>query len=117
MAAPVATAAAPPCAQCGGAGALRCAGCRGVHYCSRACQKAAWPGHKARCKDILSILYEGQQLTSERGFVREHWARRLPPSCDVEALLGPPGEPLDAGEHARAAGNSPGGGRGRAQQR
>ena len=91
-----AAAAAPPCAQCGGAGALRCAGCRGVHYCSRACQKAAWPGHKALCKHLLSRVYKGQQLASERGFVREYWARFLPAGCDVESLLGPPGEPLDA---------------------
>jgi hypothetical protein len=96
MAAPAPASAPAPCAHCGGAGALRCAGCRGVHYCSRGCQKAAWPGHKERCKLILSTMYKGQQLTSERGFVREHWARHLPPGCDVEALLGPPGEPLDA---------------------
>ena len=77
MATPAPAAAASPtpsCAHCGGAGALRCAGCRGVHYCSRGCQKA-W---------------------SERSFVREYWAPHLPPGCDVEALLGPPGEPLDA---------------------
>ena len=94
MAAPAAAASAP-CAHCGGAGALRCAGCRGVHYCSRGCQKAAWPGHKAYCKRIMEA-YGGQQLASERGFVREHWALFLPAGCDVEELLGPPGEPLDA---------------------
>ena len=99
MAAPAAAAAvtaAPPCAHCGGAGALRCAGCRGVHYCSRACQKAAWPGHKALCKLMLSGMFGSQQLASERGFVREYWARYLPAGRDVEALLGAPDEPLDA---------------------
>jgi ankyrin repeat protein len=93
MAAP---AAASPCAQCGGAGALRCAGCRGVHYCSRGCQKAAWPAHKRLCKHTLSNVFKGQQLTSERGFVREYWAHLLPAGRDMESLLGPPGEPLDA---------------------
>ena len=99
MAAPAAAAAAaaaPPCVHCGGPGALRCAGCRAVHYCSRACQKAAWPGHKAHCKHMLSERYGGQQLASERGFVREYWAPRLPDGCNVDALVGPPGEPLDA---------------------
>jgi ankyrin repeat protein len=26
-----------------------CKGCRSVHYCSAACQKLAWPEHKAQC--------------------------------------------------------------------
>ena len=96
MAAPAPASSPAPCAHCGGAGDLRCAGCRGVHYCSRGCQKAAWPGHKFHCKLMLSKAFGGKQLASERGFVREHWAGLLPPGCDVEALLGPPGEPLDA---------------------
>ena len=97
MAAPAAaTAATPTCPHCGGPGALRCAGCRAVHYCSRACQKAAWPGHKAHCKFMLSKMFDGEQLASERGFVREYWAPHLPDSCDVESLLGAPDEPLDA---------------------
>ena len=39
------------CGNCGGAGArLRCARCKAVHYCSAACQKAAWPAHKVVCQ-------------------------------------------------------------------
>jgi hypothetical protein len=26
-----------------------CAACKGVSYCSRACQRAAWPAHKKKC--------------------------------------------------------------------
>ncbi|KAG2491412.1 hypothetical protein HYH03_010201 [Edaphochlamys debaryana] len=39
------------CAQCGKDGAPKvCAGCGGaVRYCSRECQKAHWPSHKAEC--------------------------------------------------------------------
>ena len=50
--APAAAAAAPPCVHCGGPGALRCGGCRGVHYCSRGCQKAAWPAHKLQASYV-----------------------------------------------------------------
>ena len=82
------------CAQCGGPGALRCAGCRGVLYCGRACQRAAWAGHKDLCKRMMSVVFEGKQLASERDFVLEYWARFLPAACDVDSLL-PPGEPLD----------------------
>jgi MYND finger len=27
-----------------------CGACHGMRYCSAACQKAAWPAHKAACK-------------------------------------------------------------------
>jgi hypothetical protein len=93
------------CAQCGGHGTLRCAGCRGVLYCGRACQKAGWAAHKGICKIMMSVAFGGKQLASERDFVLEYWARILPAACDVEALL-PPGEPLDvaaAFERCRAA--------------
>lgn len=42
----------PLCEQCGATSAqalLICGGCRAVSYCSRECQKSAWPGHKASC--------------------------------------------------------------------
>jgi hypothetical protein len=103
--APAEPALEPVCAQCGGPATERCAGCRGVHYCGRACQKAAWPGHKRLCKRTMSAAFGGKQLASERDFVLEFWAPHLPTSCDVDVLL-PPGEPLDAGaafERCRAA--------------
>ena len=31
----------------------RCSACKNVHYCSRACQKAAWPRHKKTCRKVL----------------------------------------------------------------
>lgn len=41
--------------QCQGCGALtkerkRCSRCKKAYYCSVACQKAAWDGHKAECR-------------------------------------------------------------------
>ena len=38
-----------PCAHCGGAGAKCCKGCRLAYFCSRDCQRAAWPQHSAWC--------------------------------------------------------------------
>jgi hypothetical protein len=39
------------CAMCGAEGGPLsvCAACKGVSYCSRACQRAAWPAHKNKC--------------------------------------------------------------------
>jgi hypothetical protein len=41
----------PPAMVCGACGATEgcasmCSGCRSVRYCSRECQRAAWPAHK-----------------------------------------------------------------------
>jgi hypothetical protein len=33
-------------------GQHRCTGCFLEIYCSKACQQAAWPGHKASCKEV-----------------------------------------------------------------
>ena len=39
-----------PCDECGVGGArLKCSTCKVARYCSRACQKAAWKGHKQAC--------------------------------------------------------------------
>jgi hypothetical protein len=41
------------CAACRKhASSTRCARCRAVYYCGRACQKAHWKGHKAGCQEI-----------------------------------------------------------------
>ncbi|KAI0713527.1 hypothetical protein C8Q76DRAFT_463932 [Earliella scabrosa] len=36
----------------------RCAGCSGVLYCSKECQKAAWPNHKSMCRLRLDSISE-----------------------------------------------------------
>jgi hypothetical protein len=40
------------CAECGcvGPNMLKCARCKADCYCSKACQKAAWPAHKQVCR-------------------------------------------------------------------
>jgi ankyrin repeat protein len=35
---------------CDGIGAKKCAGCLKVYYCTRECQLAHWPAHKAECR-------------------------------------------------------------------
>lgn len=45
-----------------------CSGCRGAHYCSQACQKAAWPAHKLRCKltgEKLGAIYASPRAPSK----------------------------------------------------
>ncbi len=73
----------PVCAQCGGEATERCAGCRGVQYCGRECQKAAWPQHRDLCRRTMHALFGGKQLASERDFVLEYWTQLLPEATDV----------------------------------
>ncbi|KAL8801603.1 MAG: hypothetical protein Q9182_004333 [Xanthomendoza sp. 2 TL-2023] len=49
------TSTAAPASRCDKCGTtsgqmMSCAGCRGVRYCSKACQKAGWKTHKPYCK-------------------------------------------------------------------
>ena len=46
------------CERCGARGAqlLRCGACRGVAYCSRACQVSAWPAHRAACQPAAAAI-------------------------------------------------------------
>ncbi|KZV89011.1 hypothetical protein EXIGLDRAFT_772158 [Exidia glandulosa HHB12029] len=41
-----------------GASLLVCAKCKSALYCSKECQKAAWPGHKDHCKHVASARKE-----------------------------------------------------------
>ena len=44
-------------AECGRRGThpQRCTGCFLTIYCSKECQKAAWPGHGAACKAVMPL--------------------------------------------------------------
>jgi hypothetical protein len=45
------------CAVCGRSGTpRRCGHCTASLYCSRACQKADWPAHRARCVDLTRYV-------------------------------------------------------------
>jgi len=88
-------AASTACAQCAAPGRDRCASCRAVVYCGRACQKAAWPTHKALCQHMFDKDFGGKPLASARDFVLEYWQLFFPASFDVGALLPPAGEELD----------------------
>ena len=39
------------CGGCAKDAFFRCAGCLAAFYCCAGCQKAAWPDHKAACKE------------------------------------------------------------------
>lgn len=39
-----------PCLSCGKLCTARCAQCKAVNFCSRACQVKCWPEHRATCK-------------------------------------------------------------------
>ncbi|KAJ7584121.1 hypothetical protein C8J56DRAFT_197941 [Mycena floridula] len=44
------------CTSSGATGKLsQCAACRAVFYCSKACQTANWPSHKAACKARVAL--------------------------------------------------------------
>ena len=59
--------AAESCTQCGGAAKnlKACSACMSVAYCSRDCQKAAWPAHKQVCSALKHERVSSNQ-SSER---------------------------------------------------
>ena len=73
------------CGHCGGPGKLRCTGCHVTIYCSRACQKSAWPSHKVPCR-------RRHAPAPPRDAALDFWRPHLPDSCDVDTLV-----PLEMG--------------------
>jgi len=57
----------PKCMVCGEAAASRCARCKLVWYCSRACQVKAWPSHKSFCNSMAKVDAEKKQAQTPEG--------------------------------------------------
>jgi hypothetical protein len=52
-----------PCCVCHLPAATKCARCSSVHYCSRNCQRADWPTHKAICRSPTTPSSASPPLT------------------------------------------------------
>lgn len=53
------------CSACGRAGAARrCSACKAALYCNEACQRAAWPAHKAACRLAREAATQQPQTTA-----------------------------------------------------
>ena len=51
------------CAHCGATeGIKRCTGCSALGYCSFACQRAAWPSHRAECRAAAAAAARGRAV-------------------------------------------------------
>ena len=61
------------CDHCGALGKdlSRCVRCQHAHYCGKACQKAAWRGHKATCKQLCEELEERERVRGRRLFYHD----------------------------------------------
>eukprot|EP00599_Poterioochromonas_sp_BG-1_P008781 CAMPEP_0173145884 /NCGR_PEP_ID=MMETSP1105-20130129/8158_1 /TAXON_ID=2985 /ORGANISM="Ochromonas sp., Strain BG-1" /LENGTH=117 /DNA_ID=CAMNT_0014059969 /DNA_START=153 /DNA_END=506 /DNA_ORIENTATION=- len=57
----------PDCPEASsGATLSECAACHDARYCSRDCQKAHWPNHKARCKEVRKELEQKEQNNQQK---------------------------------------------------
>ncbi|KAG0557315.1 hypothetical protein KC19_11G119600 [Ceratodon purpureus] len=62
---------------CTNPGPNRCAGCKVVRYCSKACQRAHWPAHKHICRNGV-VKPEVDERSGERSRVINNAVRILP---------------------------------------
>ena len=53
------------CSYCSADGATSFCPCRLSVYCSKACQTAAWPGHKAEHKNFMRLVVEARMPLQE----------------------------------------------------
>jgi len=53
------------CLACASPATRKCGRCKRVYFCSPACQRAAWPSHKAACRAPPSKWAEGRALWDE----------------------------------------------------
>ncbi len=80
------------CFVCGGPGPLRCGGCKGPRYCSRAHQSVHWKhGHSAACTTAATdVLDEEKQAEKDyrmrilTGSVLPEWAIDIATEPDIE---------------------------------
>lgn len=71
---------------CGAVGDKSCGACKVAFYCSRECQKAAWPAHKAACARITES-WRGEDAASYGAYTSQ--VRRLlgvRPVCSCIAI-------------------------------
>lgn len=57
------------CCVCFQETSQRCAGCQVVPYCSEACQKEAWGGHKRECGSIGSVRTKKNKVTARANYL------------------------------------------------
>ncbi len=56
----------PDCPEASSGALSECAACHDARYCSRDCQKAHWPNHKARCKEVRKELEQKEQNNQQK---------------------------------------------------
>ena len=65
---------------------LRCSGCKVTYYCSKDCQKNAWPAHKESCKASSGGAAGASPATSPDGKAAAETAGSSKPTVEVPAV-------------------------------